>query len=241
MIFEPFAQADSTVTRKHGGTGLGLAISRRITEALGGKLEVASEIGKGSTFAATIATGDLSDVQILETPPQQIVGDVTHQESGSNSLAGLKILLAEDGDTNRKLLRITLARGGAKVTTAENGQIALLLADKEDFDLVLMDMQMPVMDGYTATRKLRDRGYTKPIIALTAHAMKGDREKCETAGCSGYLSKPINLDTLVQTVSDATRGRRSEPTPAQSSPVVAKDVPVTVKPSAVRSSLPVDD
>jgi CheY-like chemotaxis protein/HPt (histidine-containing phosphotransfer) domain-containing protein len=149
----------------------------------------------------------------------------------------MNILLVEDGDTNRKLLRVTLSRSGANVATAENGKIALHLAGEESFDLVLMDMQMPVMDGYTATRILRDRGFTGPIIALTAHAMKGDREKCEAAGCSGYLTKPINMDELLKTVLLATNGAAGPRRLASAS----NGQPLAAIPSVVRSSLPTDD
>jgi PAS domain S-box-containing protein len=240
LIFEPFAQADSSVTRKHGGTGLGLAISRRIAEALGGGVQVTSEVGRGSVFVATIATGDLTGVTIHEKPQEKLVGDVTHQDTLNRSLAGLNILLVEDGDTNRKLLRVTLTRSGANVVTAENGKIALHLAGEESFDLVLMDMQMPVMDGYTATRILRDRGFTGPIIALTAHAMKGDREKCEAAGCSGYLTKPINMDELQRTVLAAIDEAGGAPRRLASASAAAQTVPTAI-PSVVRSSLPTDD
>ena len=106
------------------------------------------------------------------------------------SLAGARVLLVEDGDTNRKLIGLVLQRAGAEVTMAENGQIGVELAMKHPFDLILMDMQMPVMDGYAATTLLRQQGVTVPIIALTAHAMKGDEDKCRAAGCSGYVTKP---------------------------------------------------
>ena len=240
IIFEPFTQADSTVTRKHGGTGLGLAISRRIVEALGGHLHVSSDVGRGSAFVATIATGDLSTVPILEKPPDESIGDVIHQDSATCSLDGMKILLVEDGDTNRKLLRVTLSRSGASVATAENGKIAVHLATEQAFDVVLMDMQMPIMDGYTATRILRDRGFKKPIIALTAHAMKGDREKCEEAGCSGYLTKPVNLDSLVRTVRQATNTIGAVTANIRPNEFVAtvSNIP---SPGNIRSSLPVDD
>jgi signal transduction histidine kinase/CheY-like chemotaxis protein/HPt (histidine-containing phosphotransfer) domain-containing protein len=238
-IFEPFAQADSSVTRKHGGTGLGLAISRRVAEALGGELSVTSEVGRGSVFWATVATGDLTGVKFLEKAPERIVGDVTQQDTMDRNLKGLNILLVEDGDTNRKLIRVTLTRSGANVATAENGKIALHLAAEESFDLVLMDMQMPVMDGYTAARILRDRGFTQPIIALTAHAMKGDREKCEAAGCSGYLSKPINMDELIRAVLAATGNTSSR----RLASAVAPDTgPASAPiPHEVRSSLPTLD
>jgi CheY-like chemotaxis protein/HPt (histidine-containing phosphotransfer) domain-containing protein len=178
---------------------------------------------------------------MLEKAPERIVGDVTHQDVIDTNLSGLNILLVEDGDTNRKLIRVTLTRSGANVATAENGKIALQLAASEPFDLVLMDMQMPIMDGYTATRILRDRGFTRPIIALTAHAMKGDREKCEEAGCSGYLSKPINMDELVRTVLAATRGAGVRPSRLATAMSQGEFQTAAPLPKEVRSSLPTDD
>jgi PAS domain S-box-containing protein len=236
-IFAPFTQADSSVTRRYGGTGLGLSISKSIAEALGGQLSVTSDIGRGSVFTVVIAAGDLSDVPIHEKPLEDLVGDLRRQEFLGHDLEGLKILLVEDGDTNRKLIRATLARAGADVVTAENGKIALQLAAHKKFDLALMDMQMPVMDGYTATRILRERGFAGPVVALTAHAMQGDRQKCEAAGCSGYLSKPIDMDELIQAVLLATnhKPRRSHPTETNGSGQA------TAVPREVRSLLPTDD
>jgi signal transduction histidine kinase/CheY-like chemotaxis protein/HPt (histidine-containing phosphotransfer) domain-containing protein len=240
MIFEPFAQADSSVTRKHGGTGLGLSISRKIAQALGGQLKASSEVGRGSVFSATVATGDLSTISIWEKPPQEIIGDLIQQETLSGSLGGVRILLVEDGDTNRKLLRLALTRACATVVTAENGKIAVDLAGNGGFDLVLMDMQMPVMDGYTATRILRERGFRQPIIALTAHAMKGDRETCEKAGCSGYLTKPIDLVTLFHMVREATGAAGGDLRSIQLSSSNAFATASGI-PHAVRSSLPIED
>jgi CheY-like chemotaxis protein len=121
-------------------------------------------------------------------------------------LEGLRVLVVEDGATNRKLLGLLLGRAGAEVAMAENGRQGADLALSEPFDLVLMDMQMPVMDGYTAATLLRQRGLTLPIIAMTAHAMKGDREKCLAAGCSGYVSKPIDADLLIRTLAETSAG-----------------------------------
>jgi CheY-like chemotaxis protein/nitrogen-specific signal transduction histidine kinase len=201
-IFHPFVQADSSMTRRYGGTGLGLAICKNIAAALGGNLSVDSEIGKGTTFTIRIAIGDLRHVRMLESPPEATTGDYVDRPSSAN-LRGVRVLLADDGETNRKLIQVFLSRHGADVQTVENGEMACRLAVAEEFDVILMDMQMPQMDGYAAARKLRSIGYEKPIIALTAHAMKGDREKCTYAGCSGYLSKPVNVDELVRQVEAA--------------------------------------
>ena len=182
-IFDPFVQADTSVTRQFGGTGLGLTISRRIAQALGGAIGVTSELGKGSTFTVTIATGPLEGVRILDVPAADGIRSVEQRDRDVlPSLVGVRVLVVEDGDTNRTLVGLVLQRAGVEVTMAENGRIGADLALKVPFDLVLMDMQMPVMDGYTATTLLRQHGLTIPIVALTAHAMKGDQEKCLAAG-----------------------------------------------------------
>ena len=198
-IFHPFVQADSSMTRRYGGTGLGLAICNNIVDALGGEISVASEVNKGTTFSFRLPVGDLRHVTMLETPPNFASGDYVDRPSLAN-LRGVRVLLADDGETNRKLIQVFLARHGAVVATVENGEMACRLAMAQEFDVILMDMQMPQMDGYAAARKLRSLGFAKPIIALTAHAMKGDREKCTYAGCSGYLSKPLNVDELIREV-----------------------------------------
>jgi signal transduction histidine kinase/DNA-binding response OmpR family regulator len=201
-IFRPFVQADASVTRRFGGTGLGLAISRRIAAALGGQLTVESQVEVGSTFTATIDTGPLENVRFLNSPAEIVTSVPRGQQWHGNAaqLAGARILLVEDGDTNRKLIQLVLQRAGATVAAAENGQLGVDLAAQQAFDLILMDMQMPVMDGYTASSLLRQRGISVPIIALTAHAMRGDEEKCLTAGCSGFLTKPIDPDELVHAI-----------------------------------------
>lgn len=203
-VFDPFVQADNTVTKRFGGTGLGLPISKKLAEAMGGDLQVRSVPGEGSTFTISIDAGSLEGVRLLESAGREI----NMARSGAKSknqvgqLPNCRILVVDDGATNRKLIRLLLTRAGATVFLAENGQIGYELAMKHDFDAILMDMQMPVMDGYTATAKLRAAGMTLPIIALTAHAMSDAERKCREAGCSGYLTKPINGELLLSTLFD---------------------------------------
>jgi len=205
-IFNPFEQADSSITRRFGGTGLGLAISRQIVEGLGGTLTVESEVGRGSTFRVTLATGPLDGIRMLESPPSEALhpGDGISTATVAD-ISGARLLLVEDGVSNRELLSLVLREAGADVTCAENGLAGVKAAMQSHYDLILMDMQMPVMDGYTATQRLRELHCAVPIIALTAHAMRSDRDKCLAAGCSGYLTKPIDIDKLIRTVSDALR------------------------------------
>ncbi|MFT7643384.1 MAG: signal transduction histidine kinase/DNA-binding NarL/FixJ family response regulator, partial [Pirellulaceae bacterium] len=205
LLFNPFVQADSSVTRKFGGTGLGLAISRRLAQAMGGDLTLDSWEGKGSRFTARIATGSLKDVDLRPFSELKNVASVeaeTSELAPQHTFAGRKILVVEDGPTNRKLIKIILEQEGAEVTLAENGLIGWEVGRAGTFDAILMDMQMPVMDGYTSTRKLRDSGIEIPIIGLTANAMSGDRQKCLDAGCSGYLPKPLDADELLEYLRD---------------------------------------
>lgn len=201
-IFKPFTQADSSVTRRFGGTGLGLSISRHIAAGLGGGITVQSEVGKGSTFSVTISTGPLQGVRLLDQPVSDILASQRNEPTPARSrLDGRTILVVDDGETNRKLIRLVLSRAGAEVVLAENGLEAVALGGREFFDMILMDMQMPLMDGYTAASRLRDLGCQYPIVALTAHAMRGDAERCLAAGCSDYLTKPINPERLIEKIS----------------------------------------
>ncbi|MBN2577891.1 MAG: response regulator [Pirellulales bacterium] len=199
-IFDPFVQADSSVTREFGGTGLGLTISRRIAETLGGTIHVESVVGRGSNFTLMIPCGRLDDIPFIESSHADALKspDSVHGAFESR-LQGAKILLVEDGEINRKLIRLILQRAGAEVAVAEDGEQGVQMALQQPFQLIIMDMQMPVMDGYTAATRLRQRGITTTIVALTAHAMKGDEEKCRLAGCDTYLPKPIDATTLLKT------------------------------------------
>ncbi|QEG21267.1 ATP-binding protein [Mariniblastus fucicola] len=199
-VFDPFVQADSSITRRFGGTGLGLSISQKLTKALGGEISVVSSPGEGSTFSITVEAGPSDQLELLEENElEDFVDRQITSEWITSDLTGLRILLADDAQTNRDLISLVLSDCGAHITLAENGQEAVdhALGD-EEFDIILMDMQMPVLDGYSATQRLRSEGYEGPIYALTANSMKGDREKCMAAGCSDYLTKPIDLNGLVK-------------------------------------------
>jgi signal transduction histidine kinase/DNA-binding NarL/FixJ family response regulator len=203
-LFEPFVQADSSTTRQYGGTGLGLAISKRLAQALGGDIQVVSRPGEGSTFSFTIEAPRPASVQML-SDLSQVVAREPHSPQSSPlfavSLRG-RILLAEDGLDNQKLIAAILRTAGAEVDVAANGREAVektlaAMSAGTTYDLVLMDMQMPEMDGYQAAGLLRRAGYDKPIVALTAHAMVGDRQKCIDAGCDDYATKPVDRPTLL--------------------------------------------
>ena len=216
-LFQPFTQADTSTTRKYGGTGLGLAISKRFAMLLGGDVAlVETEEGVGTTARARVATGPLEGVRMLADPMvATLVADSLHSPPPAKapSLKGCRILLAEDGPDNQRLISLVLKKAGADVTAAENGKLAVdaaLVATGQEleakpvspFDVILMDMQMPVMDGYEAVSHLRQKGYIGTIIALTAHAMAGDRQRCINAGCDDYASKPIDRQALVTMIGE---------------------------------------
>jgi two-component system CheB/CheR fusion protein len=206
-LFRPFSQADSSTTREYGGTGLGLTISRRLAKMLGGDIVARSESGKGSTFTVSVETGSLQGVEMIARPDHHNTDEASDSkppEALDRKLEG-RVLLAEDGRDNQRLISMVLKKAGVDVSVAENGQVALesALAARDEgnpFDVVLMDMQMPVMDGYTATERLRESGYRGAIVALTAHAMEGDEQKCLAAGCDDYATKPIDRPRLLAAV-----------------------------------------
>ncbi|XZE56964.1 ATP-binding protein [Planctomycetaceae bacterium SH139] len=211
--FGAFSQADSSMTRRFGGTGLGLRISNAFAEMLGGRLSVQSTYGLGSQFTVALPIGqecDFVELGVSSEPPvkksKKLSGEPAPTTSTvSKQLEGTRILLAEDGPDNQRLISFLLKKAGADVTVVENGQqaierIELAQASDEPYDIVLMDMQMPVLDGYSATRQLRENQVSTPIVALTAHAMSGDREKCMAAGCSDYTTKPVDRQRLYATI-----------------------------------------
>ncbi len=207
-IFDPFEQADRSTTRKFGGTGLGLAICARIVELMQGKIWVESELGEGSTFHFTIWVEHAPEMQAT---PALVNGDGSSKQSSRP----LRILLAEDNRINQKLATILLEKMGHSVTVAETGKAALAFLDRSSFDLVLMDMQMPEMDGFEATAAIRHRdliqGTHTPIIALTAHAMRGDEEEYRKAGMDGFVSKPISRGQLEAAIENAVPANLQNP------------------------------
>ena len=206
-LFQPFTQADASTTRRYGGTGLGLTISKRMTEMLNGELTVSSQPGRGSTFAATIAyeravTSRPASPDDMPASPQAAV---TLSQHVYPSLNDCHVLLAEDGLDNQRLISYLLRKAGAVVQMVDNGQAAVEAVTTARqggprIDVVLMDMQMPVLDGYSATQAIRQTGDQRPIIALTANTMSGDRQLCLDAGCNDYLAKPIDRAILIDMV-----------------------------------------
>ncbi|MFK7885138.1 MAG: ATP-binding protein [Phycisphaerales bacterium] len=231
-LFDPFEQGDNSTNRQYGGTGLGLHISQRLARIMGGAITVNSKLGLGSTFRFTMSAmpcDSNDDASDSVNPPQHWIEagnsflrkGQPDEIAGTNDglpLQGARVLLAEDGPDNIVLLTAFLERAGASVTTVPNGRRAVetltangsldgnLLEDL-GFDIFLTDVQMPEMDGYEAARRLRAKGCRLPIIALTAHAMEGDEQKCLDAGCDGYASKPVNRALLIGLCQRALDGR----------------------------------
>ena len=190
-LFSPFTQGDLSITRRFGGTGLGLTISKNLIELMGGTIEVESAPGKGTEFRFTLGFTAAGDE---ETPG-------TRAAPASPSLEGVRILLVEDNPVNQTVARGILEQAGALVAVADNGQLALQRLRTSDYDLVLMDVQMPVMDGFTATQQIRNElGLTLPVIAMTAGVMESEREQCAHAGMDDFIAKPIDVEQMLATL-----------------------------------------
>lgn len=220
-LFRPFEQASADTSRKFGGTGLGLHLSKRFAQLLGGDLTAHSEPGQGSCFTVTVDTGDLSATVFVQDPAPPAQSAVADKPLQTLHFQG-RVLLAEDNADNQRLISLHLRRMGIEPLVAPDGEAALRHALAERFDLILMDIQMPVMDGMEATRRLRVQGYRGPIVALTANAMQQDCERCLAAGCDAFLTKPIERGQFVAVLArylqptDTRAARRGEDTPIMS-------------------------
>jgi len=233
-IFNPFQQADSSTVRRFGGTGLGLTISRRLIRHMGGELTATSAPGCGSAFRITLPVDkgygqNLTDSVSPESPAD---APAPLHEDPLPALRG-RILLAEDGPDNQRLIAFHLRRAGAEVEIVENGQLAVesaasAAASGRPFDLVVLDMQMPVMDGYTAARRLRAAHRDLPIIALTAHAMNGDRNRCIAAGCSDFATKPFDRNGLIRQCAALLRCNAVQSGHEDERPIASAGKPVEV-------------
>lgn len=201
-IFKPFSQADSSTTRLYGGTGLGLALSRKLALALGGDVRLLrSQPGVGSQFVITLEVLLPSAVEWLsDAEDGNEQSEVPSQPPSPDILVGRRVLLVEDAEDNQFLIKQFLNRTGVVVDIASNGEEGVTKALAHEYDVVLMDIQMPLVDGYQATIRLRQAGYKRPIIALTAHALIEEREKSQQAGCDGHLTKPINRTLLIESL-----------------------------------------
>jgi signal transduction histidine kinase len=202
-IFEMFTQADNTTSQKYGGTGLGLTISRKLVELLGGELSVISQPGVGSVFTMTIDAGPVGEQNAWNKYEQaeEVQKEPQPKPIPANVGENKKILLAEDNPVNQQLMQVLLKRMGYAVTLVDNGKLAVEAMEKGTYDIILMDIQMPEMNGLEATRTLRQKGIKTPIVAITANALKGDREQCIEAGCDDYLPKPVDkydLEDMIQ-------------------------------------------
>jgi signal transduction histidine kinase/ligand-binding sensor domain-containing protein/CheY-like chemotaxis protein len=196
MLFKSFSQVDSSTTRKYGGTGLGLAISEKLVGLMGGQITVKSQPGEGTVFSFSILTraGEIKPVEVVES------ADVKETMTASFGVSyPLRILIAEDNLINQQLIRQILGNLGYEPDCVENGELAVTAVREKEYDLVLMDVQMPEKDGLEATREIRGLAGRQPVIvALTANAMRGDREECLSAGMDDYISKPVRLDELMR-------------------------------------------
>lgn len=199
-LFQPFSQGDVSITRSFGGTGLGLSLSRRLAELLGGDVRLKeSQPGVGSVFEVVIADRKKE----LSNKRFHFVNENANLQSDREGLEGVRILVVDDSPDNQLFVKMLLASQGAEVELANNGKEGVTAALNKDYDVILMDLQMPVCDGLEATKTLRQRGFTRPILALTANAMKEERDKCISMGFNDYVSKPIDKKALCSAITQS--------------------------------------
>lgn len=194
-IFQAFAQADISTTRQYGGTGLGLSLSKRLAELMGGSIALSSEPEKGSRFTVTLPSGPLSQVEFISDLSKHKLPTATEDKPAYTQLKG-RVLVADDAPDNRLLLSALLGKFGLETTIVENGQLALDTLASKEFDLILLDIQMPVLDGLQTINKLQEQQYDKPVIALTANTLVEDRKIYQAAGFSDFIAKPIRFKIL---------------------------------------------
>lgn len=227
-LFQPFTQGDSSLNREFSGTGLGLNISQRLAHLLGGEIKVASEVGKGSKFSLRIATGSLKNVPLVNPNLSVINADAQDLSSGDLPTLSGRILVVDDRRDIRHIAKLIVQDAGGLVDEAEDGKRAIEAIERasiegDPFDLIVMDMQMPVMDGYEATRRLRQSGFDRPIIALTAHAMRGDRQRCLDAGCTDYLTKPLDRTGFLRLLASYQKGAEVAESPRPRRVLIVED------------------
>lgn len=217
-LFRPFEQADSTIARRFGGSGLGLAISQRLANLLKGRIEVTSQVGIGSNFRLLVPVTIVSDQKGASLADKKSSGIALNDEAPSDSsrvAEGLRVLIVDDRRDVRFLADHFVSSFGCETVQRENGEEAIeevgrAESNQAQFDLILMDVQMPVMDGLSAVRLLRSQGFKGPVIALTANAMRGERERCVEAGFTDWLTKPIDRQQLLETLRRYAPGLRAE-------------------------------
>jgi two-component system sensor histidine kinase/response regulator len=239
-LFDAFHQVDTTASRIRGGTGIGLTISQQLAHLLGGDITVRSEEGVGSRFVMRVRTGSLQDVEWFGANESRLAPRPPATEGELPMVPG-RVLLAEDMPVNQKLVSTYLEKAGMTVSIAKDGveardQALAAVSEGSPFDMILMDMQMPILDGYEATRELRKAGYGGPIVALTAHAMAGDKEKCLEAGCDDYTVKPVNRRHLLELCASLIQPRGALPADRPASEPAPEPAPESASGETLRAN-----